>query len=235
MDMNLVLEAWREILPADVYLAAGPLLKRPKSLTSLERASAGIVDAERMLELECGREYAKRAMQMLGVHCQHLLIGADRAPAWPAGITGSLTHVRRGCNGHCAAAVARISNVCRLGIDAEYEAGLEPKTWPHFLSQKELQTILLLPVQARPLEAQIMWSAKEAVIKAAGRLIEPTAIEVERDSKRDRFMARLDCSLHGNFQSKETWLGRIARVQGLIIATIVVHCSKASNGARVSA
>ncbi len=175
----MVLQAWRELLPASVFISAGPLLEDAAPLTALERASAGIVDAERMRELKNGRLYARRALAMLGVHDVELPIAPDRAPLWPVGLVGSLTHVREPAPGHIAAAVARTDAVRAIGIDVEREGDLDPHTWELALTARELERILTLPPHTRVTEAQIVWCAKEAVAKAARRVIELTEVEIE--------------------------------------------------------
>ena len=92
MSNPRILEAWRELLPPDVAISAGPLLDDAPALTPREEASAGAMDAGRTLEFKTGRAYAKLALSKLGFHNVDLPVGADRAPIWPAGVSGSITH-----------------------------------------------------------------------------------------------------------------------------------------------
>jgi 4'-phosphopantetheinyl transferase EntD len=221
--MEAVLKAWRELLPPSVCVTAGPYLEQATPLSASERASAGVVDAERMRELECGREYAKRALEMLGVRCIELGVAPDRAPLWPTGVVGSLTHVVGRAGGHFAAAVARIDAICNVGIDVEYETGVHPKIWSHILTPRELERVLTLSPQARPIEAQVIWCAKEAMAKAARRPIEPTEIEIERDPTGNGYAATWRVPRRADVASPtEIWWGRIARVQGFILAAVVL-------------
>ena len=68
---------------------------------------------KRQREFAAGRAAAHTAMANLGVPPQAILNGDDRAPIWPEGLTGSITHTR-GC---AIAIVARNSDVRALGID----------------------------------------------------------------------------------------------------------------------
>ena len=54
-------------------------------------------------------------MAALGVRGDPVRRGADRAPQWPAGLVGSITHTV----GYSAAVVARQGSLLSLGIDAE--------------------------------------------------------------------------------------------------------------------
>jgi 4'-phosphopantetheinyl transferase EntD len=92
-----------------------------------------------------------------------ILPGADRAPRWPEGVVGSLTH----CDGYRAAAVARASDVVALGIDAE----------PHGPLPGGVEELIALDVERTRLRSlatespgvawdRILFSAKESVFKA---------------------------------------------------------------------
>ncbi|MGI5237333.1 4'-phosphopantetheinyl transferase family protein [Dactylosporangium sp. CA-139066] len=96
-----------EVAGHDDYTAA--LL--PEEAAGLsERA----VDSRRR-EFTAGRACARRALERLGVRGRAVPTGGNRAPVWPDGMTGSITHTA----GYCAAAVGRRSDVWALGIDAE--------------------------------------------------------------------------------------------------------------------
>jgi 4'-phosphopantetheinyl transferase EntD len=71
--------------------------------------------AKRRREFGTVRHLARQALAELGIGPVPVLPGDQRAPIWPAGIVGSMTH----CNGYRAAVVARTSDVHSVGIDAE--------------------------------------------------------------------------------------------------------------------
>jgi 4'-phosphopantetheinyl transferase EntD len=226
MDTRAVLRAWRTIVPPDVFVSAGPTLDEAPSLTKRQRASAGRVDPQRLLELECGRVYAKLALAMIGFHGVELPIAADRSPSWPKGVVGSITHVMGGDGGHFAAAVARINAVRAVGIDVEPELGLHPCMWNYVLTTRELKRILELPLPARAAEAQVIWCAKEAVGKAALRPVEPTEVEVHRDPNGDGYVARIG----GRCCSTQICQVRTIRSQGFVLAAVVVPRSARFRG-----
>jgi len=221
-DSRTLLLAWRSLLPDEVFLSAGRLLDKAIPLTAGERASAGLVDARRLRELESGRVYAKRALAMIGFHGVERPIGPDRSPEWPAGAVGSITHVMGLDGGHFAAAVAREDAVCAIGIDVEREDGLHPRLWDHVLTPRELERVLALPVPARATEAQVVWCAKEAVGKAALRPIEPVDLDIEIDRNGDGYTATWRHAIGGTVRSAHVWHGRIARSQGFILAAVVL-------------
>ena len=113
MDSEKLCDTLREMLPAGVCVAAGPPIAM--SLTAREQASLGPADAKRVREFESGRAYAKRALAMLGMHNVDLPIGPNRAPLWPSGVVGSITHVIDSRYGTYAAAAVARADACAGG------------------------------------------------------------------------------------------------------------------------
>ena len=62
-----------------------------------------------------GKELSRNALRSIGIPEVPILRGQDRAPIWPDGIVGSITH----CDGYCAATLAHERDFISLGIDAE--------------------------------------------------------------------------------------------------------------------
>ncbi|MGP2439907.1 4'-phosphopantetheinyl transferase family protein [Streptomyces sp. JW3] len=119
--------------------------------------------AKRRREFTVVRSCARRAMRRLGVAPQPILNGERGAPRWPAGLVGSMTH----CDGYCAAALVRATDLASLGIDAEPDAPL-PEGVLSAVALPAEQARLARLAAARP---QVHWdrllfSAKESVYKA---------------------------------------------------------------------
>lgn len=124
-------------------------------------ASLGRAIDKRLAEFLAGRTMARLAQEALGHAAQQVRIGSDRAPIWPSGVSGSISHAR----GRCAC-LALPSNVAAPGIDIEVVA-----------EGHALKSILRLTVnadeaaliQTSPDPAQtatLCFSAKEALFKA---------------------------------------------------------------------
>jgi 4'-phosphopantetheinyl transferase EntD len=222
VDSGVLLQAWRSLLPEQVFVTAGPPLHKANPLTERELASAGPVGTHRLRELEIGRVYAKRALAMIGFHGVELPVSADRSPVWPAGALGSLTHVIGRDGGHFAAAVARRDHIGGIGIDIERDDGLNPHLWKQVMTPCELERILALPVPARSTEAQVLWCAKEAVAKAARQAIEPADLEIVRDPVGDGYSAMWRRTIGETVGSTNLWHGRTVRSQGFVLAAVVV-------------
>ncbi|MFI5685498.1 4'-phosphopantetheinyl transferase [Streptomyces sp. NPDC051636] len=104
-----------EILPVDVMSAEAFGDDGDVHLFPEERAAIANAVPRRRREFSTVRQCARKALGELGIPPVPLLPGRQRAPQWPAGVVGSMTH----CSGYRAAAVARASRLHSVGIDAE--------------------------------------------------------------------------------------------------------------------
>ena len=104
-----------EILPAAVAVAER--WDDPPEAVLFPAEEAVIANAvdKRRREFTTVRHCARLAMAELGLPPVPIVPGERRAPNWPDGVVGSMTH----CAGYRAAAVARRTEVLSLGIDAE--------------------------------------------------------------------------------------------------------------------
>lgn len=93
------------------------------TLSPLEQVMLGDVAPQRRRDFVAGRRCASRCMELLGHAPAPVLIGPQREPVWPPGLIGSITHTE----GLAAAAVARVSSVRGIGIDAERNLPLPPR------------------------------------------------------------------------------------------------------------
>ncbi len=113
----------------------------------------------RLREFSAGRKAARAALAALGAGpLVAIPQGDDRAPVWPEGVTGSITHTRRAC----LAAVARGS--AGLGLDLEEDTGLDPGLWDSVLLPEEAAWCRAEADPGRA--AMLVFSAKEAAYKA---------------------------------------------------------------------
>jgi enterobactin synthetase component D len=70
---------------------------------------------KRQREFFAGRRCSEQALLCLGAGSTHVGMAEDRAPIWPDGVVGSITHT----GDFAAAAVAWAADVAGLGIDSE--------------------------------------------------------------------------------------------------------------------
>ena len=145
----------RGLLPPGVAVAAAD----PRQLYPLLAGEAlpGAVPA-RLREFSAGRHAARAAMAALDAPIAAIPPGDDRAPIWPAGVTGSITHSAQAC----LAAVARQGLTDGLGLDLEEDAPLEAALWPEICRPEELARLGDTP----GLQARLIFAVKEAAYKA---------------------------------------------------------------------
>ncbi|WP_417586779.1 4'-phosphopantetheinyl transferase family protein [Pararhodobacter oceanensis] len=116
-------------------------------------AVEGAVPA-RQREFAAGRIAARQAMG----RDLPVVMAEDRAPVWPAGVTGSITHA-----GGWALAVAGVADKL-IGIDLEVDAALPAEVWETVLTASEHAALRDMPDAGR--WARVIFSAKECAYKA---------------------------------------------------------------------
>jgi len=122
--------------------------------------------AARLGEFAAGRACAHAALEAAGCEEPVVPSGPDRAPVWPDGFTGSITHTR---GYYAAAAVDRL--VYRsIGIDAESIERVTDDLWPTLLTPAEIAALMDRPGAERRCEAALAFSAKEAFYKCQSPL-----------------------------------------------------------------
>ncbi|MFE0800168.1 4'-phosphopantetheinyl transferase [Streptomyces sp. NPDC058812] len=128
-----------------------------------EEALVARAVAKRRREFTLVRSCARRAMEKLGVPAQPVLTGERGAPRWPAGLVGSMTH----CDGYCAAALVRATDLASLGIDAEPDGPLPDGVLPTVSLPGEAERLRRLAGERPGVHwDRLLFSAKESVYKA---------------------------------------------------------------------
>jgi 4'-phosphopantetheinyl transferase EntD len=149
--------------------------------------------ASRQREFAVGRRCARRALARLGIASQPLLSGPDRAPCWPEGVVGSITHTQGGGAGYCGVAVADRRQVSALGIDAEGSEALDTSLWGMVLTAEEAARLAAEPAAGQL--AKIIFAAKEATYKALssrlGRVLDFAEVRIDLDPRPGCFLAEL--------------------------------------------
>ena len=122
----------------------------------------------RVHEFVGGRMCARAALAQLGLPPVSIPSGPDRAPVWPQGFVGSISHSK----GYCVAVAARVNNmdqgssIAALGVDVEQVGEVLPELWPQLMCEEEITGLQSLDANARAVKASLIFSAKEAFYKA---------------------------------------------------------------------
>ena len=174
------------------------------------RAMAGAVP-HRLAEFAAGRQAARTAIAALGHGAVALPMGPDRAPIWPKGISGSISHA-------AGLAVAVVRSGAPLGVDIEDDSPLPEDLWPPLTSPEERAAF---PPGDTGRQVCWLFAAKEALFKAQAQgaramfgfdAVHMTLVE-------DGFDAQFLVDA-GAFRSGDRVLGRLALVEGLVVAGV---------------
>ena len=162
----------QRILPTGVIAVEHWGLGREQDLLPDEMGHVEKAVSKRRLEFAAGRRCARLALARLGVSPGPILPGEDRAPRWPGGIVGSITH----SGAYCAAAVGWTAQFRGIGIDAEQQGAVDPSLWPSICNPDELAWLRAQPEAERAALATQFFCAKEAFYKcqyaASGRWLD---------------------------------------------------------------
>ncbi|WP_246040004.1 4'-phosphopantetheinyl transferase family protein [Sulfitobacter sabulilitoris] len=176
---------------------------------------------KRRREFAAGRAAVRRAMRALDLPAAAVPQGHDRAPVWPPGTTGSISH----CDMACIAVLALVGDAVSLGVDIEPDTPLEPELWPAICTPPERDRLSALPVAQRGRMAKLLFCIKEAAYKCqyplSREIIDFDRLEVTPDLVGGTFAARFTAPT-GPFGKDHVLGGRFARGGGLILAGMIL-------------
>lgn len=192
--------------PTVVVAAARPC--DPATLHPDERAAIAAAIPARQREFAGGRAAARIAQHVLNGAPRPVPMGRDRAPIWPPGLRGAISHAAD----LCLAAVTDDPRIAALGLDLEPDAALPP----------EVLAEVLLPGDDRR-HPRLVFSAKEAVFKAlypqVGAIFGFDAVRIALSD--GRFTATT-CNALGPVPSGSVLSGRFWRGEGLILTALAL-------------
>ena len=169
---------------------------------------------KRRREFAAGRYALRLAMAECGLPPQPVLVGVDRAPVWPDGVVGGLSHTAS-----CAiAVVGHRDPVQSIGVDVEEDTPLKEKLLPEICLPAEQAW---LAKQSNPLRmAKLIFSAKEAAYKAqypfSRTVFGFSGMETEWDMAQGRFIARFTKAV-APFACGHQIQGRFAMGHGILV------------------
>ncbi|WP_263980321.1 4'-phosphopantetheinyl transferase superfamily protein [Streptomyces naphthomycinicus] len=200
-------------------------------------AVAGAAE-QRRREFGSVRLCARRALARLGVEPRPLVPRgsgpewARRAPRWPEGVVGSMTH----CAGYHAAAVALAESVAALGVDGEPDEPLSD----------DVRRLITLPEERPVLQRlgaahpgvhwdRLLFSAKESVYKAwfplTGRWLDFDQCAITPDPDHGTFTAALKVPgpVVGGVRL-DRFDGRWRAGHGLLVTAVVIPVPTSERG-----
>lgn len=219
-----------EPLPGTVFLSTrfDPALLAPGDFqrsavpppASIQRSVA-----KRQAEFLAGRLCARAALQQL----DHLdcvpAIGEDRAPVWPAHISGSITH----STGHAAAIVAHTAQWRGLGMDLENVLTLEraERLAGEILTADEMRRMADLPREQIALLVTLTFSAKESLFKALYPIVQKRFYfehaELLEWSESGQLRLRLLTDLSSEWCHGKELVGQFAVSDGQLLSLVAIR------------
>ncbi len=182
--IDALLSRW---LPADIarHVSGKPSIAGP--LTGEEADTAAAMAPARRIEFAHGRHCARAALAELGAAAASIPVGDHRAPIWPEGFLGSITH----CGVVAGALVARRRAYQGLGIDIEQAGTMD----------RDMARLICTPVELERIDAgnrvneeRRIFACKEALYKciwpSLRRYVDFQEVDIEIDPMEQRFVAR---------------------------------------------
>lgn len=191
-----------------------------ETLLPEERQFLGHAVPKRVHDFAGGRACARNALAQLGFKGVALPVGAGRAPVWPPGITGSITHT----DGFCAAVAAATTAIRALGLDVEAADSVRPHLWRRICNPEELAILQAADPAAAIAAATLIFSAKEAFYKCQHFLtgqwlgFNDVSISIEADG----FIVRPTRTLEISQRFPGPWPGRYLRESGLVMTGVCI-------------
>jgi len=161
-----------EMLPRETACEVAALDDVPAALYAEELELVESAVAKRRREFAAGRHCARSALARIGIGPRPILRRDDRAPAWPEGVVGSISH----SEAFCCAVVARSDELVGVGVDIESAEPLPEKLADAICRPEERQRIAPLPPLPGSNWEKLLFSAKESIYKCyrplAGRFLD---------------------------------------------------------------
>lgn len=203
----------KALFPAACALQARAIAGPQPPLLAPERAAVQTAIPARQHEFAAGRACARAAMADLGFGPTAIPMAPDRAPIWPRGLCGTISHA----DGIAAAVVARQTGGLILGFDIEADCDLPPDLLPLILTPFERAA---LP-QGDLSQARLIFAAKEAAYKCqyplSKRVLDFHAAEVAVDLPAKGHVRLRFCQDVPPFAKGQILQGRYLRAEGVYL------------------
>jgi 4'-phosphopantetheinyl transferase EntD len=229
-----VICAIRRLVPACAVVKGGTLDRsRDVRFPEEEALIANAVDKRRR-EFLAGRTYAREALAEFGLSPFPILAGPSRAPRWPPGFVGSISH----SNSVCAVIVARASEIWSIGLDVDGDGPLDTELTSLVCGSGDLRDQDQVQQLTGIDPAKLVFVAKEAFYKLYNPLtasfLEFSDVEIRIDPVMQSFSAHLIEPSRPSFAGRRNIAGRFHSQAGTLIAVAVLAAGGAGELPAVS-
>ncbi|MCB9625772.1 MAG: 4'-phosphopantetheinyl transferase superfamily protein [Sandaracinaceae bacterium] len=190
-----------------------------------EQAAVARAIESRRQQYAAGRLCARDAMRSLAIAEGAVTVGEDRAPCFPEGLVGTITHTQW----WCAAAVALGRTHRALGVDVEPDTPLKASLFSSVLTPDEEAQLATYDEPLRGLLGKLVFSAKECAYKCQytltrtfygfhGMRVElPEGLRAFPDEGEFRAVFLRDA---GDFRPGDVLAGRFVRAEGYLMTGV---------------
>ena len=183
---------------------------------------------KRQVEFLAGRVCAQQALAALTGHPPGSIPSQpDRAPGWPSGVVGSITHT----TGYAAALVALETHYQGLGIDCEVVLSTDNlKLQKHLCVAHELEALQAAHNDWTPERLlTLIFSAKESLFKCLYRQVGKffgfsAARVIALDPVQQTFVMQLEQDLTPHLRLHCQWTGHV-KCQDNLLMTVIPYAS----------
>jgi len=162
-----MVQDYRDLFPSGCTWKVGLPSGEPADLFPSEQTEIARAVDKRRREFAAGRTMARSLLSELGLAPAPIAVGSNRAPQWPRGIVGSISH----CDDLCFVVVARASAVMSIGVDVEPALALPPDVASLTVSSAERLELSTLRDVDTAVAERVVFSAKESVHKCLSPLL----------------------------------------------------------------
>jgi len=174
--------------------------------------------ATRKKEFRSGRYCARKALEKLGITNTPILFESNRAPIWPDGFSGSISHTKELCIG----IACKKEHSPSLGVDIENLGRVKEKLWKAILRNNEQDYLLSLPKAEREDIASLIFSIKECFYKYQYPLTQKWLgfldAEVEISLDKNTFHIKLLSDQLDPLKLEQSFNGKFAFIKGLVVS-----------------
>lgn len=221
LDPALVQALTVSVLPQGLAVVARDPRNLPTAVDPAEQGAVAHAVPARVAEFHAGRAAARAAMVQLSLPPRPVPMGPDRAPLWPAGVTGSISHSATAC----VAVLGHSHDWAGIGVDLEEATRLDPDLVPQICTLAEQSWLRAQPEVDRGVMAKLLFSIKEAAYKAQYPLTQNLfgfdGFEVQVDRARSQFSAKFRMQ-QGGFDEGTMLAGNFAHAAGLLVTAVAL-------------
>ena len=211
----------RQLLPKSVGVATSDPRIQSGGVLPAEAVAMAAMTPKRRREFTAGRLAARGAMAEVGHFGHPVPMDADRAPIWPQGLVGSISHT----TSSAIALAADNSNFRSLAVDLEPDAPLDPALFEEILTEHEIRFLQTCRTEMRGRLARLFFSAKECAYKCQYPLTRALfgfdGFQIQLNQDKQTFDARFTQTI-GNFAKDHILGGRYSIRNGLILTTMAL-------------